>query len=385
MTRTRKLALGLLVAFGVLTVVELGHHLALGPPPTPFHVARVSGTALVDEGEAMRLAHAVDPAMDVRVDKAHARPRIVTLGGSSVRNPGPPENNWPHPLQQAHPELDVVNLASPGQTMSGLANLVQQIEPLRPDLIIVYSGHNDLSQVVFSGSVSAHRGWRLQVWKVLGMSWLAWYLTPEGNAELMDPNRRAGLMFATDDAALNAHDTLIDRYEADLRLLLEEAPAPVLLTTLVRNFDQSPQGLLTTDPACREVASTVPTTQPDRPAERSRELHAACGDTALGAWLDAHAATDPEQALAPWYASLRMDPFPLRATPEVDDTLRRVAQETGTPLVDLEVELGRFGRNASFIDTLHPSRQGARHIAEALGDDVRRLTSAPAGSPPAGR
>ena len=85
MTRTRKLALGLLVAFGVLTVAEVGHHLALGPPPTPFHVARVSGTALVDEGETMRLAHAVDPAMDIRVDKAHTRPRVITLGGSSVR------------------------------------------------------------------------------------------------------------------------------------------------------------------------------------------------------------------------------------------------------------------------------------------------------------
>lgn len=374
MSRTRKLILGTSVALALLGVVELGHYVALGPPPAPFHVARVSGTELVSDGDGMRLAHAVDPRMDVHIPAAHQLPRVIALGGSSVRNPGPDANNWPWQLQRELPEVEVVNLGSPGQTMGGVAGLMADIEALSPDLVLVYSGHNDLSQLVFSGTVSAQRDWMLPVWKVLAGSWIAYHLTPQGSADLMDPNRRAALAFADNDRALELHPDLIERYEEDLRRALERAPAPVVLSTLLRNFDQGPQGLLTKDPACQAEAETVPMNRPDRPAERAVRLEAVCGETAVGSWLMAHDALargDDELARTLWYRSLAADPYPLRATAQTDTVIRRVAEQTGTPLVDLEARIGPLVTGDHFIDTLHPSSSGARLIASELVPVVR--------------
>ncbi len=374
MTRLRKGLAGVGIAAAILLLAEGLQYALWGPPPPPFQLARVSGTQLVVEGDTARLAHTIDARMDVLVPLAHESPRVLTLGGSSVRNPGPEGNNWPWQLQRLLPDVEVVNLASPGQTMGGLARLVEQIDALGPDLIVVYSGHNDMSQAVFTGRVGASGDWAIPVWKVLGLSWTAQHLSRPPKAELMDPNRRVALAFAENDRARELQPELHERYEEELRLLLARAPAPVVLTTLLRNFDQGPQGLLSEDEGCRALAGSVPVNTPDRPEERAVELEAACGETALGEWLKAHAQLahgQPTKALEHWHRSLALDPYPLRATAETDAILRRVASDTGTPLVDLEAELGPFCRDDWFIDTLHPSAGGASAIAKALAPPVQ--------------
>jgi lysophospholipase L1-like esterase len=374
MNRGRKLTLGLVVAGAVLGLFEAGHYLVLGVPPAHVHVGRVSSTELVPDGDGLRLSHHADPRLDVHVAAAHTRPRVVTVGGSSVRNPGPDANNWPWQLQLELGDVEVVNLGSPGQTMAGVRSLMTQLEPLSPDLIVVYSGHNDLSQMVFTGMVSAEDDWMLSMWALMGWSWIGYYLTPRGASALMDPNHRGALAFAHDSHGLELQPELLERYEEDLRGTLESAPAPVVLTTLLRNFDQGPQGLLTHDADCQSEAATVPMNNPDHPAERALRLEAVCGETAVGAWLlaqDASVHGHDDEALEHWYRSLALDPYPLRATADIDAVIRRVSQDTETLLVDLEDQIGPLVHDENFIDTLHPSALGARQIASELAPVVR--------------
>lgn len=300
---------------------------------------------------------------------------MVTLGGSSVRNVGPDAHNWPWQLGQLLPEVEIVNLASPGQTMRSLTSLMEDLALLTPDLIVIYSGHNDVAEAVFTGRVGSQRSWTLPIWKLLGSSWLAFYLTFEPRPELVDPNRRAGLAFASSDVVLRLHPRQQRAYDEDLRAALEAAPAPVLLTTLLRNFEQGPQGLLSSDPACREQASNTPLHQPDPAGELADRLEASCGETALGLWLRAHEADEAgrhDEAVALWHASLALDPYPLRATAETDEVLRSVAADTETALFDLEQELGRFPPAEWFMDSLHPTALGAEAIARALLPEVER-------------
>jgi lysophospholipase L1-like esterase len=358
------------VALAALGAVELGHRLLWGAPPGRPNVGRAGVVELVLEGENARLV-APDPRSEVVVPLAHVRARVIVVGGSSVRDWSPEPQNWPWWLDQQLPSVDVVNLGSPGLTATGVAALVEQLAPLTPDLVVVYTGHNDTAQAVFSRDVEGSGGWRLMAWALIGQSWLAHRLSPEASPNVA---ARASVVVTEDDLALTNQDAVDAEFETALRRLIEGSPAPVVLTTLMRNFDWGPQGVLTRDPACRAHVQGVGPKAPLHPAADARTLLELCGETARGDWLEAHAALrakDPDAALEHWYRSLAMDPYPLRAPARTDATIRRVAQQTGTPLVDLEATLGPFAQNASFKDTLHPSERGAEQIALAVAPAVK--------------
>lgn len=102
----------------------------------------------------------------------------------------------------------------------------------------------------------------------------------------------------------------------------------------------------------------------------------------FGGWPHGGIARGGEAA---WYRSLDLDRLPLRAPFSADRIIRQVAAETGATLVDLEASYGPWADPRWFVDTLHPSAQGARIIAARLAPVVRRELGLPAARSPAGR
>ncbi len=84
-----------------------------------------------------------------------ARIRLAFLGASTTfcSEVSSNENTWPHivwkNLQDSYHNIDMdyVNPAVPGYTVSNsLRNLQYRVQPLKPDVIVIYHAHNDLAK-----------------------------------------------------------------------------------------------------------------------------------------------------------------------------------------------------------------------------------------------
>jgi lysophospholipase L1-like esterase len=385
----KKALLGIIVALGFFLAGEATAHLMLGAPPPTSALIRIQVASLVMDGATARLAHAIDPRQDmtVVVDKGDKK-RIIVIGGSSVRHTytASPEGNFPTHLARALPDMDVVNFGSPGQSTVGLSKLVRELAPLEPDLVVLYTGHNDFSAALFQGSVQAPIFWLLPVYGVLGKSWLYASLERRTRPLLQPtPGQPDHRVIATaDDLALRSRDDVLENYETGLRTIIRGSPAPVVLSTLARNFDTPPTGALTKGhPNCASFIEVFndKSYRPDPSRATSRSAQACGEDAALTAWLFAQAARNDgrtAEAAHHWQRSLDADPLPLRAPATADAVIRAVAADEGAVLVDVEAALGPILGGALFLDTLHPSPEGAARLAEVMAPTIREaLATAP--------
>ncbi len=363
-----KLPLGLLVAAVLLLGAELIAHAVLGPPPPFDQVTRISFCRLEVGADRWRYSCGRDRlARDGALDSG-GRPRVVFLGASSMFEPQ--GASVPEQVGRMLPEVDVISLAAPGLTVANLALVAGELEPLEPDLVVVYAGHNEYSQDVFHGRVQATRLVLLPVYGLMARSWLHAGLTrmPKG-----EQRRGHSGIVTTDPTALELAGAIEQRFAGDLELLIEQAPSPVLLSTLMRNPGYGPTGVITAPGS--ECAASVSElfAAPPRPAllGRARSL---CGDSSITSWLEAHHHLEAGDAVAAREAfarSLQLDPLPLRAPLVADEVIRRVAERSGSRLVDLEAELGSFPDMAWFVDSIHFSPVGSERVAEVLAGEVR--------------
>ena len=330
------------------------------------------GTAHIEQrGDQLLLAHQRDRRLDVQIPRKGNRPRLVVLGGSSVRRgPGPGTiSDFPTRLAELLPDVEVLNLGSPGQSMGGVAKILGELAPVQADRVLLYEGHNDFAQVVFMGGVYAAPLWQLPFYALTGRSWI--YLTvkhlvlpvPPDTSGMSSASR---LLVTADRTALNARDQVLDLYRQALKDAVDQSPAPVIFSTMLRNFDAPPTGVLVDgDPAAcsalvrkQDLALT--------------EVEATCGAGSLSEWLAAHQADRAgrkEEALAHWRRSLALDPLPIRAPLEADDLIREVQ---GATVVDPATAMGPLPRGPLFSDVLHPSPEGALALAQVLAPAVRQ-------------
>jgi len=179
------------------------------------------------------------------------------------------------------------------------------------------------------------------------------------------------------DGPIRIHDAILEGYAADLRAIIRNSDVPVVLVTLMRNFDYAPGGtLVQEEEGCALLFSCL---TPDPTLDELSTLlnysEQTCGETSSVTWwlrareLDARG--EAEASYAAWEQTLALDPMPLRAPLSLDDTIRSIADEEGAILVDLSNELGPLQRNALFIDTLHPSEEGGHQLADILAPVIR--------------
>jgi hypothetical protein len=233
----RRPLLGLLVGVALLLSAEGLTRLLAGPPLVPVVVRMPDGSEGLFEGEPLRPKLSEHAAWWPAGPKDPARPRIVMLGGSSLAGP-------PHDARLAANQLaaildaEVVNLGVGGMDSGHLLAELPGVAALEPDLVIVYSGHNDLGNAVFSrrfagrGAVAMARARQVlghsRIFELLEASW-------RGQEE-----KQVVVQWDSRDMALGEAEkrAVLADFERRMDALLDGLVglgAPVLLSTVASN------------------------------------------------------------------------------------------------------------------------------------------------------
>jgi hypothetical protein len=180
-----------------------------------------------------------------------SRRRVVMVGGSNTRSF--PERDLEARLNAAAPDpgFEVVNLGRPGYGSDRVRILVGQAEVLRPDIVLVYCGHNEFVERGFA--MELRDRWRHPLLMSLGMR-LSRLRTVNVLASALQPARAPAdgapaperrIMRDNGFRALNYAQTRIffEVYRDNLRAIIRSAEgygARVLLSTVIGNMIDGP-------------------------------------------------------------------------------------------------------------------------------------------------
>jgi lysophospholipase L1-like esterase len=380
----RRVGWALLTGLAIFGITEATLRLFRGPPPLPSGVARAYGLRMVEQDGRWLARRGVDGRL--RSFPTHdGRPRVGILGGSSVmQDPIDGPQNFPHWLQRALPEVQILNLGTPGASSSGLAMLAGELSVLELDAVVVYSGHNDFGNLLMGGELDTSARWQIRGQQFLSRSWvhagLRLLLVQEPMEPLYLSRVQDRLVFTESDLAQQQQAQTAALLVSNLRVLAQDANVPVLWVPPISNFHHAPQGMRSSDPACKALAETMPRRRPERANLRAGELGQACGEeTALGHWLQAHAAVDRReqaQALSHFHTSLALDPTPLRLPVVGREGQLELAGELGHPAVNLWAQ-EPIWEPTDFVDPLHFSGAGAKKVADLLAPEIQALLQPP--------
>ena len=342
------------------------------------------------------------------IDKPAEGFRLFVLGGSSAKGfPWGARTAFPAVLGDAlraswpGRAIESVNAAAMSYGSHRLRVLAHELIGYEPDALVVYEGHNEFVESRFYREVLERRE-RLDAARQLLHQWrlyslmtrMAETLRPATEPAVADrtPGELLGLDVAREDATetdLQEKERVRARFEENLRAtvdLAEGAGVPIVLCTVASNVrDWAPNQSLF-DPAAGAAERAAVQTRLDRgtrllqageAAEAAAEMERAQA-LAPGHALIAYRLAQAYEAQERWdesrqaYARARdLDAQPARALTSINETVRRVARERGTALVDVERVFeqhsphGLVGFNLT-EDYVHPKPEGHRLIALAL-------------------
>ncbi len=364
--------------------------LLTGPPEVPVVVRMPDGSeGLFEEQDgSLRPRLPEHAAWWPDAPKQAGRPRIVLLGGSSLA--GPPSDRHLAAWRLAERfDAEVVDLAVGGMDTAHLLATLPGALSLDPDLVLIYSGHNDLGNTVFSrrfadpAAVALARARQLFGHsRVFGLLEAAW----RGREE-----RHIVVQWDQQDMALTEGQKalVLGEYEARLQRLVHElrdAGVPVVLSTVVSNAFfpsvqwECPERLeaLGFSPSRTAI---LPLTGVDAAAVEAARAAQPCRDLdqlAARLWWDSDHAAAVELL-----EELRdLDPKPLRAPRAVNAAIRRIAGEEGAVLADTAREWKWRGEGVEpplwFRDPVHMSAVGHEALAAAWTEAVADALGLPA-------
>ena len=414
----RLAALGL--GLGLVALVEVGLRLvpALDPPPFTLELARADGRALhaINPAYARRFFAGVAGDVALRGIRMTPRPyiepapegalRVLFAGGSTVQG-------YPHPKRLAAssflqemlgdlwPErrIEVFNAGITAASSFAVARAVADgVEALSADLVVVYTGHNELYGVYGAASLaqggqgvwSKRAHYALMQWRLTGLvGRLLGALRAERApppADLIAVMARAGYVAAADERRGRAAENLADNLRA-IAEFCRERGVPLVLCTLASN-----------ERGFAPARGAAPIADAERWAallaagERNREPH-----KALAALAEARALADEDayvhflrgvhlerlgqgrEAQAAYVRARELDLRPWRATDTLNEIVRRVAVQEGAFLADVSARLRAESPSAGIgwelmADHLHPAAPGQVLLAWSV---VAALKSAP--------
>lgn len=339
--------------------------------------------------------------------------RIFVLGGSTVQGrPYATETSFTTwlrlRLQAASPEtqFEVVNCGGVSYASYRLAKILSEVLPHQPDLIVIYSGHNEFledreyTQVREVGPV--RRRIATAASKIRLVTWIREQLKPA--------SRPATVLAGEVDTRLD-HPGGLDRYVRDpawragveihfsetLQSMIEASAAahiPVVLCVPASELVNTPPF---------KVASIFESSDPraDRfDAHWNQATESAATVAQRLAACDACLRLDPDHAGANYIAGrlkyekgetdearrlLRnardLDVCPLRATTSIVESVVSLAHQHGLPMIATESLLDQRNREGIrlpdgisdpefFLDHVHPSIAGHQLIGRALFDEI---------------
>lgn len=370
-SRLFRAAAGLAVAAVVLALAELGLRLALGPPPPPLKVYRVVGQTdqyLVPTGDLLAPTYEDVMPIEPFAPRAEGR-RFAALGGSSVHVGGmnvTTEQEFPALLGEAL-GVEALNLGAPGIDSFDIVQIVQELEEVSLDALVVYTGHNDLGNVLFQERYSELSS-RLLVQTLPWLEHLQLFCQvrraitrPDGRPRVkgieslrpeqprLDPVRRG--------IAIRHYATNLER----VAWLCQQRDLPLVVVVPVCDLVRPP--------------AQQPCSGEDCPDElHARGLAASQTDREEGARL-LREARDRDQTI-------------MRADGTMEDVVRAMQGQPGVTVVDAPWELPRdeaadVPATDLFVDHIHLSVAGHAAMAELLEPALgAALGPAPSLSPP---
>ncbi len=353
---------GVAVAAVFLGAAELVLRGLLGPPPPAVRVfagLQSPEDWLVWDGDQVRAASrsAADGPRTQGFSCGATGPRILFLGGSSVHggSPGLSEaQEFPALVGQAL-GVEALNLAAPGLDSHSLVELYEDFGDCRADLVVAYSGHNDLGNVRFYdryGTVA--QGVAARVSSRLGQLQLYVQLRRavggESGQERAVGGKRSHVPDALETERVGAALVAFEANVKRLRWLTAEQGQTLVLIPPLSDLLSKP-----VDQTCDE----------DRCPQ---QLHAA----AL-----VKARSDPAAAADMLREARDQDLVALRAPTRAHAILAAAAGDH-VVLVDLEATVPQDATvpvpaSALFADAIHFSAEGHEAVARALRDPLADL------------
>ncbi len=362
--------------------------------------------------------------------KPPGRYRVFCLGGSTTfGRPYDDATSFAGWLRELLPAVDpsrrweVINAGGVSYASYRVARVMAELAELEPDLFIVYTGQNEFLEErtyaamrqlpapvkAVAAALSGTRTWAAMDALMTRVGALS--AEPEAPREVLAGEVDAKLDRAAGLELYERDDELEQKVLRHYRLSLERMVAIARAAGAEVIFVVPASNLRSCSPFKSQHTAGLSPPQ----IERSRRLLASARrQIEAGAWPQAVAALDEAIGLDPRFAELHYqrgralfelgrhgeakaaferareeDVCPLRALAEMDAILRRVAAESGAPLVDfkglLESNLQAAAGHAilgeeDFLDHVHPTIAGHRALALALVEAMRQLGALPAGA-----
>ena len=378
-----------LAVLGILAAVE-GVVRQVVPNPSPTLVAHLptSGTWLKQSGKQVQTSYQGDFALHPFAQAPPGtRARVIWMGGSSIRGGTLPDLEAPSLVERAN-RTENLNLAAPGLDSGHFLQMLPEVLSLRPNAIVLYSGHNDRGNTIFR-ALANHRGtWDLRILGALSQVRLFQLL----QLGLRGGDGAAGALPAEVQLTASEAEAVRSRYESNLRNLVRtarRAGVAVVLVTPASNplghpfAYQCPEELQTLgldashgNHGALDLTSLEPmalaAAQQRAPACRELKVFQARLNIVSGDKAPALEVLD----------SLRDNTrTPVQADRRTVKTIRQVASTEGASLADAALEFRRAGGGIEppgwFWDPVHLRAEGHRALAAVVGPALEQALGLP--------
>ena len=383
-----RIAVGLsrIGAFLVLVgIAECGARLVWGPPEPSLNVVLEKRDHYFDvEGQGVRTNYQGEFALHSFSMQPSSRPRVAWLGGSSIRGASLPELEAPH-LVERSTRTENLNLAAPGLDTRHFLEMLPEVLSFSPDVLVIYTGHNDRGNAVFSTLYqTAGRQFLARVFSWLGKSRL-YSLMRSGSRGLVERLPVTPTMDLSHAPSQEALTGIRAEFEERLRQIVRQAHSQgvqVVLVTVVSNplahpfayqcpdalkalglsISHESHGALDIADLDTEELARLRVENPDC---RELQVFQARLDKVAG---EAHAIETLDRLRDAY-------PLPVSADRATVGTIRRVALEEGVVLADANAAFRIAGGGIEppgwFWDPNHLREAGQQALASVVAESLR--------------
>lgn len=327
--------------------------------------------------------------------------RIALVGGSAIKG-FPQTRNFRassflrEMLRDCWPDRDVeiINLGTTAVASFPVREVLKQILDYDPDLVVVYSGHNEFFGAY--GVASVNRAgtspWMLNLQYharslalMQGVNQLIHRLRGTETKPLME--LMVGLDFVAPDSwRRRAAAHLLYTHISEMISLCSLHDVPVMVCTLPTNErDLAPIGRDPPQPELDQALSRLRITMEGLPVEARQELQGLLQrwpDHALANYLYANALfllQDYDRARDHYIRARDLDPMPWRAPTLSQKAIRRAVEEGGAQLCDAEAAFRKCSPGGAIgwelmDDHVHLSLEGQARLARTIVETLTRRT-----------